>query len=146
MALAGARPAELLTLLDRLLGTTTPPAALTGAVCCLYRPATRTLEWARTDHPAPLLFRAGTGRRLLAPDAASQQAGETLRAGDLLLLHSTAPAPRHGGSGTADPFLALAPHLATARTAQEGLRTVVERCGGPGPADGAQVLVARVAT
>ncbi|MFF5256115.1 SpoIIE family protein phosphatase [Streptomyces leeuwenhoekii] len=146
MALAGARPAELLTLLDRLLGTTAPPAALTGAVCCLYRPATRTLEWARTDHPAPLLFRAGTGRRLLAPDAASQQAGETLRAGDLLLLHSTAPAPRHRGSGTADPFLALAPHLATARTAQEGLRTVVERCGGPGPADGAQVLVARVTT
>ncbi|MEV5885833.1 SpoIIE family protein phosphatase [Streptomyces sp. NPDC052020] len=144
MALAGAPPAELLTLLDRLLGAAAPPAALTGAVCCRYRPETRTLEWARTGHLAPLLFRAGTGRRLLAPTTASRQAGETLQAGDVLLLHTAGPGPRHGGGAAADPLLALAPHLATARTAQEGLRTVVDRYGGLGPTVGAHLLVARV--
>ncbi|NEY35495.1 SpoIIE family protein phosphatase [Streptomyces sp. PRKS01-65] len=144
MALAGARPAELLPLLDRLLAATVPPAALTGAVCCRYRPATRTLEWARTGLCAPLLFRAGTGRALHVPDAAPRQASATLRAGDLLLLRTAAPAPRHDGGATADPLLALAPHLATARTAQDALRTVMERYDGPRPANGAQMLVARV--
>ncbi|MEU0744396.1 SpoIIE family protein phosphatase [Streptomyces sp. NPDC006134] len=143
MTLAGTGPARLLALLGELLDTAAPPAALTGAVCCHYRPGTRTLAWARTGHPAPLLFRAGTGRRLIAPGTAPGQAEETLEAGDVLVLHTGGPGPRDG-TGAAGPLLALAPRLTAARTAEDALRTVVAECGGPGHEDGACLLVARV--
>ncbi|MFG2573849.1 PP2C family protein-serine/threonine phosphatase [Streptomyces sp. NPDC048481] len=145
MAMAGTEPGQLLSWLNQLLDATVQPA-LAGALCCHYRPDTRTLTWAQAGHPAPLLFRAGTGRRLDAPQgvllgAASRsvygQAEETLEEGDVLLLHTE--------SLSADRLLGLAPRLDGARTAQDCVRTVVEECGETGRDHDACVLVARVA-
>ncbi|MFJ3249440.1 PP2C family protein-serine/threonine phosphatase [Streptomyces sp. NPDC086782] len=164
MAMAGARPEQLMTWLDRLLGATGQPSA-GSAVCCRYRPATRTLTWAQAGHPAPLLFRGGTGRMLDAPDgvrlgtasgASYGQAEETLEPGDLLLLHTETLAPRcgppradtagrEGGTATAaHRLLGLAPRFTAARGAQECVRTVVEEFAGTGREDDACVLITRV--
>ncbi|MER6558056.1 SpoIIE family protein phosphatase [Streptomyces sp. NPDC001027] len=145
MAMAGAQPDRLLCWLNQLLDATARPV-LGSAVCCRYRPRTRTLMWARAGHPAPLLFRDGTGRRLRAPQGsllgtaprtAYEQAEETLREGDLILLHTDGLAP-------ADRLLALAPRLHGARSAQECVEAAVQECGAAERTDDACVLVARV--
>ncbi|MFI2205783.1 PP2C family protein-serine/threonine phosphatase [Streptomyces sp. NPDC020192] len=152
MALAGTRPGELLGMLNRLLDATVQPA-LGSAVCCRYRPETRTLLWAQAGHPAPLLYRDGTGRVLTAPDgvllgatsgAVYGQAEETLQPGDLLLLHTDGLVPGRITTAAVDRLLDLAPRFGTARTAQDCVRTVVEEFGGAGREDEACVLVARV--
>jgi serine phosphatase RsbU (regulator of sigma subunit) len=152
MALAGSRPGELLGMLNQLLDATVQPA-LGSAVCCRYRPETRTLVWAQAGHPAPLLYRDGTGRMLNAPDgvllgatsgAVYGQAEETLRPGDLLLLHTDGLVPGHSPSSAVDRLLDLAPRFGAARTAQDCVRTLVEEFDGAGREDDACVLVARV--
>jgi hypothetical protein len=160
MATAGTAPGRLMTWLNRLLDTTLQPA-LGSAVCCRYRPDTRTLQWARAGHPAPLLFRAGTGRVLGAPPGTPHgvppgvplgatpggtygQAEETLEAGDVLLLHTDGLLPRHGDTAGVRPLLNLAPRLDAARSALDCLRAVVEECGGTAHLRGACVLVARI--
>ncbi|GGU56792.1 PAS domain-containing protein [Streptomyces daghestanicus] len=127
LALAGLAPGTLLDRLARQPGATGRPA-LDTAVCCLYRAADRTLRWACAGHPAPLLFRGGTGR-LLGP-----RAEEPLEAGDLLVLH-TSPAPP-------DRLLALAPRLAAAESAGEASRVVARESAGHG--NEVCVLTARV--
>jgi hypothetical protein len=96
MAVAGTEPGQLMAWLNQLLDASVQPA-LGSAVCCRYRPESRTLTWAQAGHPAPLLFRNGTGRMLSPPDgvllgatsgAVYGQAEETLEPGDLLLLHT----------------------------------------------------------
>lgn len=152
MAMAGTEPGQLLSLLNQLLDATVQPA-LGSAVCCRYRPETRTLTWAQAGHPAPLLFRDGTGRRLRAPDgvllgatsgASYEQVEETLEAGDLLLLHTDGLVPGHAGTEDVNPLLDLVPRFAEARTAQDCVRMVVEEFGEAERADDACVLVARV--
>ncbi|MDT0463775.1 PP2C family protein-serine/threonine phosphatase [Streptomyces gibsoniae] len=152
MAVAGAEPGPLMGWLNQLLDASVQPA-LGSAVCCRYRPATRTLSWAQAGHPAPLLYRGGTGCVLAAPDgvllgatssAAYGQAEVTLRAGDLLLLHTDGLVPRHGGTTAVQRLLDLAPRLGGARTAQDCVRTVVEEFGESERADDACLLVARV--
>jgi PAS domain-containing protein len=152
MAMAGTQPAQLMSWLNQLLDAGAQPA-LAGAVCCRYRPETRTLTWAQAGHPAPLLFRDGTGRPLGAPDgvllgatsgAAYGQAEETLEQGDLLLLHTDGLVPRDGEPADTAPLLDLAPRFEAARTAQECLRVVVEEFGTSDREDDACVLVARV--
>ncbi|WP_416981110.1 PP2C family protein-serine/threonine phosphatase [Streptomyces sp. T028] len=148
MGMAGAGPAQLMSWLNQLLDATVQPA-LAGALCCRYRPEPRTLTWAQAGHPAPLLFRDGTGRRLDTPDgvllgattgALYGQAETTLETGDLLLLHTTGLVP---GDST-HRLLDLAPRFHEARTAQDCMRTVVEEFGETGREDDACVLVARV--
>ncbi|MFD5910979.1 PP2C family protein-serine/threonine phosphatase [Streptomyces massasporeus] len=152
MAMAGAQPGQLMAWLNQLLDATVQPA-LGSAVCCRYRPATRTLVWAQAGHPAPLLFRDGTGRTLNAPDgvllgatsgALYGQAEETLQVGDLLLLHTDGLVPGHTGSAAANLLLGLAPRLAGNHTAEDCVRTVVEEFGESEREDNACVLVARV--
>ncbi|MFJ4720170.1 PP2C family protein-serine/threonine phosphatase [Streptomyces luteogriseus] len=152
MAMAGAQPGQLMAWLNQLLDATVQPA-LGSAVCCRYRPATRTLAWAQAGHPAPLLFRDGTGRALNAPDgvllgatsgAAYGQAEETLQVGDLLLLHTDGLVPGHTGSAAANLLLGLAPRLTGNRTAEDCVRTVAEEFGESDREDNACVLVARV--
>ncbi|PIM67093.1 phosphatase [Streptomyces sp. JV178] len=150
MAMAGTEPGQLMACLNQLLDATGQPA-LGSAVCCRYRPATRTLVWAQAGHPAPLLFRDGTGRVLPTPDgvllgatsgAVYGQAEVTLRPGDLLLLHTDGLVP--GGTAAVQRLLDLAPRFAGARTARDGVRAVVEEFGEGEREDDACVLVARV--
>ncbi|MFI1837163.1 PP2C family protein-serine/threonine phosphatase [Streptomyces olivaceoviridis] len=154
MAMAGTEPGQLLTLLNQLLDTTVQPA-LGSAVCCRYRPETRTLVWAQAGHPAPLLYRDGTGRVLNTPDgvllgassgAVYGQSVVTLRPGDLLLLHTDGLLSGRSGTAAADRLLGLAPRFGAARTAQDCVRTVVEEFGGAGREDDACVLVVKVTT
>lgn len=152
MAVAGTRPGQLMSWLNRLVDASVQPV-LGSAVCCRYRPETRTLAWAQAGHPAPLLFRNGTGRVLptpdgallgAAPDAAYGQAEETLADGDLLLLHTDGLVPRCHGAAAVQRLLDLAPRFHAARTAQDCVRTVVEEFGAAGREDDACVLVAKV--
>ncbi|EMF57884.1 MULTISPECIES: SpoIIE family protein phosphatase [Streptomyces] len=154
MAMAGTEPGRLMACLNQLLDSTVQPA-LGSAVCCRYRPQTRTLVWAQAGHPAPLLFRDGTGQVLTAPDgvllgatsgAVYGQAEVTLEQGDLLLLHTDGLVPRRDGEAAAQRLLDLAPRFGGARTAQECVRTVVEEFGEAERADDACVLVARVSS
>ncbi|GAA3291073.1 hypothetical protein GCM10020295_06960 [Streptomyces cinereospinus] len=152
MAMTGTRPGRLLSWLNRLLDTTVQPA-LGSAVCCRYRPETRTLVWAQAGHPAPLLFRNGTGRGLQAPHgvllgattgAEYGEAEESLQEGDLVLLHTDGLVPGDSGAAAVRRLTDLAPRLAGTHTAQECVRTIVEEFGETERADDACVLVARV--
>ncbi|GAB2727742.1 PP2C family protein-serine/threonine phosphatase [Streptomyces bullii] len=154
MAMAGTQPGALLALLNQLVDATAEPA-LGSAVCCRYRPGTRTLVWAQAGHPAPLLFRDGTGRVLDAPDgvllgattgAAYGQAEETLRVGDLLLLRTDGLVPGHGGTQATDLLLDMAARFAEGRTAQDCVRMIAQEFGETERADDACLLVARVAS
>ncbi|MEW2295567.1 SpoIIE family protein phosphatase [Streptomyces sp. NPDC006743] len=148
----GPGPALLLSRLPQLPGTAGRTGPV-GAVCCRYRPAGRTLTWARTGLPAPLLFRDGRGRTLDTPDrvlpgaapaTGHGQAEETLRAGDLLLLHCGALGPGRDTTAAVTRLLDLAPRFASARSARDGVRTVLEEFGAAQREDDAGVLVARV--
>ncbi|MCX4616235.1 SpoIIE family protein phosphatase [Streptomyces sp. RLB3-17] len=152
MAVAGTRPGQLMSWLNQLLDASVQPS-LGSAVCCRYRPETRTLTWAQAGHPAPLLFRNGTGRMLAAPDgvllgatsgAVYGQAEETLEDGDLLLLHTDGLVPGHYGEQAVQRLLDLAPRFRGARTAQDCVRTVVEEFGESEREDDACVLIARI--
>jgi serine phosphatase RsbU (regulator of sigma subunit) len=139
--------------LDQLLDTSAQPT-LGSALCCRYRPEDRTLVWAQAGHPAPLLFRNGTGRVLDPPEgvllgatcgARYAQTTEQLAPGDLLVLHTEGLVPRHAtdvAAGT-QRLLAMGPRFADARTAQDCVRTVVEELGTPEREDDACVLIAR---
>jgi serine phosphatase RsbU (regulator of sigma subunit)/PAS domain-containing protein len=158
LALAGIRPGALLGHLNQLMEAAAQPA-LGSALCCHYDPATRTLTWAQAGHPAPLLFRDGTGRALHRPEgvllgatasgAAYEEARVPLLPGDLLLLHTDGltrgeAAVGADAPGVAERLLALAPRMARARDARDCVRMVVEETGGPERADDACVVAARV--
>ncbi|GAA2473010.1 PP2C family protein-serine/threonine phosphatase [Streptomyces longisporus] len=154
MAMAGTEPGQLMSWLNQLLDATVQPA-LGTAVCCRYRPETRTLTWAQAAHPAPLLFRNGTGRRLHAPNgvllgassqASYQQAEETLEPGDLLLLHTDGlvPGRRSKETVSGEQLLDLAPRFGEAATAQDCVRMVVEEYGEADRENDACLLVAKV--
>ncbi|WP_405987200.1 PP2C family protein-serine/threonine phosphatase [Streptomyces sp. NBC_00872] len=153
MAVAGIEPGALLGHLNQLLDTSERPA-LGSVLCSRYNPRTRTFAWAQAGHPAPLLFRDGTGRVLTPPDgvllgatsgAAYEQADIRLRPGDLLVLYTDGLTRDGDTTGTdRDRLLALAPRLAGTRTAQECARAVVEELGTSERTDDACVMAARV--
>ncbi|WP_046495568.1 PP2C family protein-serine/threonine phosphatase [Streptomyces odonnellii] len=153
MAVAGIEPGALLGHLNQLVDASEQPA-LGSVLCSRYRPATRTFSWAQAGHPAPLLFRGGTGRVLTPPDgvllgavpgAAYEQADVRLLPGDLLVLHTDGLTRADDSPGAErDRLLALAPRLAGTRSAQECAGAVVEEFGGAERADDACVMVARV--
>ncbi|MER5301139.1 SpoIIE family protein phosphatase [Streptomyces lasiicapitis] len=152
MAVTGTRPGRLMGWLNQLLDASVQPA-LGSAVCCLYDAADRTLTWAQAGHPAPLLFRDGTGRALTPPDgvllgatsgASYEQAEEQLRPGDLLLLHTDGLVPRRSREAATNRLLALAPRFAEAKAAQDCVRIAVEEFGVAPREDDACLLVARV--
>lgn len=160
MAVAGVEPAPLMGWLNELLDSAAQPA-LGSAVCCRYDSRTRTLVWSQAGHPAPLLFRNGTGRVLRRPEgvllgatsgAGYGQAEEQLAPGDVLVLHTDGLSPRQAdlddpsavGSPAAQRLLSMAPRLSSARTAQECVRIVVEEFGDAEREDDACVLIARI--
>jgi PAS domain S-box-containing protein len=153
MAMTGTRPGRLLDLLNQLL--TTDRTAPCSAVCCRYRPADRTLEWAQAGHPVPLLYRDGTGRVLAAPEgvllgtapsAAYGQAETALEPGDLLLLRTNDLVRGQSGADAVDRLLDLAPRFAAATTAEDCVRVVVEEFGADEREDSASVLIARLSS
>lgn len=97
MAMSGTQPGQLMSWLNQLLDATVQPA-LGSAVCCRYRPETRTLTWAQAGHPAPLLFRNGTGRSLAGAGrrAARGDHWGHLRAGRGNARGRRRAAPAHG--------------------------------------------------
>ncbi|ASQ99070.1 SpoIIE family protein phosphatase [Streptomyces sp. 11-1-2] len=150
MAVAGIEPGPLMGRLNQLLAVSSQPA-LVGAACGQYDPRTRTLVWAQAGHPAPLLFRDGTGRPLRSPDgvllgattgAAYTQSEERLEPGDLLVLYTGRLA--RDAEGATERLLALAPRLTAAHGAQECVRTVAETFGDEPRGNDACVLIARV--
>ncbi|MEW1613043.1 MULTISPECIES: SpoIIE family protein phosphatase [unclassified Streptomyces] len=156
MAIAGIEPGALMGHLDHLLETSIQPA-LGSALCCRFDPATGVLSWAQAGHPAPLLFRDGTGRQLpsldgvllgaasqVAYDVAYEQDEVPLLPGDVLVLHTDGLTRRSDRGAGPETLLALASRFAQARTAQECVRGVVEEFGGAEQLDAACVLVARV--
>lgn len=152
MAVAGIEPGALMGHLNQVLETSIQPA-LGSALCCRFDPGTSVLSWAQAGHPAPVLFRGGTGRLLpppdgillgAAPQAVFEQDEVRLFPGDVLVLH-TDGLTRLGDRGAGpEALLALAPRFAESRTAQECVRGVVEEFGGTERLDDACVLVARI--
>ncbi|MFI5918249.1 PP2C family protein-serine/threonine phosphatase [Streptomyces anulatus] len=152
MAVAGIEPGALMGHLNQVLETSMQPA-LGSALCCRFDPDTSILSWAQAGHPAPLLFRRGSGRPLPPPDgmllgAASnvvfEQDEVRLYPGDVLVLHTDGLTRRGDRGAGPEALLALAPRFADARTAQECVRSVVEEFGGTERLDDACVLVARI--
>ncbi|MEU7256905.1 SpoIIE family protein phosphatase [Streptomyces rimosus] len=157
MAVSGQEPGPLMGYLNQLLDSSAQPA-LGSAVCCRFDPATRQLVWAQAGHPAPLLFRDGTGSPLSPPEgvllgattgAHYTQRCEQLAPGDLLVLHTDGLVPRrsHGPLAShegSERLLSLAPRFATARNAQDCVRIIAEEFGGAEREDDACVLIARV--
>ncbi|MFJ4906471.1 PP2C family protein-serine/threonine phosphatase [Streptomyces sp. NPDC093249] len=155
MAVAGIRPAALMGHLNQLLESSAQPA-LGSAMCCRYDPVTHALTWAQAGHPAPLLFRDGTGHVLRRPEGVLLGAttgavyGETetrLLPGDVLVLHTDGL--NRGGGATDDDtgarrLLALGDRLVAARDAQEALRAVVGEFGEEQREDDACAMVVRV--
>ncbi|MER6095816.1 SpoIIE family protein phosphatase [Streptomyces sp. NPDC001728] len=154
MAVAGIRPAALMGHLNQLLETAAQPA-LGSAMCCRYDPVAQTLAWSQSGHPAPLLFRDGTGHVLRRPEgvllgattgAVYGEAETRLLPGDVLVLHTDGLTR---GRATDDDtgarrLLALGHRLADARDAQDGVRAVVEEFGEEEREDDACVMVVRV--
>ncbi|MFE6813057.1 PP2C family protein-serine/threonine phosphatase [Streptomyces sp. NPDC057677] len=154
MAVAGIRPAALMGHLNQLLETSVQPA-LGSAMCCRYDPVAQTLTWAQAGHPAPLLFREGTGHVLRRPEgvllgattgAVYGEAETRLIPGDLLVLHTDGLTR---GSGADDDtgtrrLLALGRRLIGARDSQDGVRAIVEEFGEEQREDDACVMVVRV--
>ncbi|MEV8391537.1 MULTISPECIES: SpoIIE family protein phosphatase [unclassified Streptomyces] len=144
MAVAGIAPGALLGHLNQLLETSEQPA-LGSALCSRYAPETGTFSWAQAGHPAPLLFRDGTGHALTPPDgvllgatsgAAYEQAEIQLRPGDLLVLH-TDELPR-------DRVVELAPRIAGTRSARECAQLIVEESDRAERTDAACLMVIRI--
>ncbi|MBW1596275.1 PP2C family protein-serine/threonine phosphatase [Streptomyces sp. JJ38] len=157
MALAGVGPGALMGHLNHLLDSAAQPA-LGSAVCCRYTPDAAALTWAQAGSPAPVLYRAGRGRRLDPPEgvllgattgAVYEERTERLEPGDVLLLHTeglaphtSAPSEDEGERG--ERIVGLGGRLAAAGTAQACLRTVVDAFGETGREDDACALVAKV--
>ncbi|MFE9851490.1 PP2C family protein-serine/threonine phosphatase [Streptomyces sp. NPDC005576] len=152
MAVAGIEPRALLTHLNQLVQTSAQPA-LGSALCGFFDPSAGLLTWAQAGHPAPLLFRDGTGAPLVPPEGVLLGAApgvtygqETARLlpGDVLLLRADGLAPATGLGAAPDELLGLAARLSGSRTAAECVRTVAEELGGAERPAGGCVLVARV--
>ncbi|MCX4967635.1 SpoIIE family protein phosphatase [Streptomyces sp. NBC_00654] len=152
MAVAGIDPGALMGHLNQVLESSMQPS-LGSALCCRFDRTTGILSWAQAGHPAPLLFRGGTGRPLPPPDgvllgAASgvtyEQEEVRLLPGDVLVLHTDGLTRRGDRSAGPEALLGLAPRFARTRTAQECVRTVVEEFGGTERPDDACVLIARI--
>jgi serine phosphatase RsbU (regulator of sigma subunit)/PAS domain-containing protein len=106
LAITGAGPAELLRMLNGVMCDLT--SGVVGTVVCgLYNPETSVLRWARAGHLPPVLVRGRTACQLplpagvllgMDPDAGYEEATQSLRPGDTLLLFTDGLIERRGES------------------------------------------------
>ena len=106
LAITGAGPAELIRMLNGVMCDLTQGVVGT-VVCGLYNPGTHVLRWARAGHLPPVLIRDGTAAELplpsgvllgMDPDAGYEEATQSLRPGDTLLLFTDGLIERRGES------------------------------------------------
>jgi serine phosphatase RsbU (regulator of sigma subunit) len=106
LALTGAGPGQLLSWLNSVAYHLTDNVTAT-VVCGLYKPATRTLTWARAGHLPPVLVRGDVARLLPAPsgvllgalaDTTYDETSTPLKPGDGLLLFTDGLIERRGSS------------------------------------------------
>jgi PAS domain-containing protein len=124
LAITGTGPAELLHMLNGVMCHFT--SGVVGTVVCgLYNPATRVLRWARAGHLPPVLVREGEACELplpagvllgMDPDARYEEATQSLRPGDTLLLFTDGLIERRGESivDVLEEFVATVAPLAAA--------------------------------
>jgi serine phosphatase RsbU (regulator of sigma subunit) len=106
LAITGAGPAELIRMLNGVMCDLT--SGVVGTVVCgLYNPDTHVLRWARAGHLPPVLIRGGTAAELplpggvllgMDPDATYEEATQSLRPGDTLLLFTDGLIEQRGES------------------------------------------------
>ncbi len=106
LAITAAGPAELIRMLNGVMCDLT--SGVVGTVVCgLYNPDTHVLRWARAGHLPPVLVRDGTAAELplpggvllgMDPDASYEEATQSLRPGDTLLLFTDGLIERRGDS------------------------------------------------
>ncbi len=106
LAITGAGPAELIRMLNGVMCDLT--SGVVGTVVCgLYHPGTHVLRWARAGHLPPVLVRDGTAAELplpggvllgMDPDASYEEATQSLRPGDTVLLFTDGLIERRGDS------------------------------------------------
>jgi serine phosphatase RsbU (regulator of sigma subunit) len=106
LAITGAGPAELIRMLNGVMCDLT--SGVVGTVVCgLYHPDTHVLRWARAGHLPPVLVRDGAAAELplpggvllgMDPEAAYEEATQSLRPGDTLLLFTDGLIERRGDS------------------------------------------------
>ena len=106
LAITGAGPAELIRMLNGVMCDLT--SGVVGTVVCgLYNPDTHVLRWARAGHLPPVLVRGGTAAELplpggvllgMDPDAGYEEATQSLRPGDTLLLFTDGLIEQRGES------------------------------------------------
>jgi len=106
LAITGAGPAELLRMLNGVMCNLTS-GVIGTVVCGLYNPETHVLRWARAGHLPPVLVRGETAAELplpggvllgMDPDAEYEEATQSLRPGDTLLLFTDGLIERRGES------------------------------------------------
>jgi serine phosphatase RsbU (regulator of sigma subunit) len=106
LAITGAGPAELLGMLNGVMCHLTS-GVIGTVVCGRYNPDTRMLRWARAGHLPPVLVRGGTASELplpggvllgMDPDASYEEATQSLRPGDTLLLFTDGLIEQRGES------------------------------------------------
>ena len=106
LAITGAGPAGLIRMLNGVMCDLT--SGVVGTVVCgLYNPDTHVLRWARAGHLPPVLVRDGTAAELplpggvllgMDPDASYEEATQSLRPGDTMLLFTDGLIERRGDS------------------------------------------------
>jgi serine phosphatase RsbU (regulator of sigma subunit) len=144
-------PGTLLGHMNRLCGQ----LAITGtAVIAVYRPATRTLWWARAGHMAPLLARAGTSAELDRPaglllgadvDASYPVVAQQLEGDDLVLFYTDGLVERRATS--TDELLKRVQQALSAASAEPDEKTLIRLRGLlhlPSPDDDTCTLAVRV--
>jgi PAS domain-containing protein len=106
LAITGAGPAQLLRLLNGVMCELTS-GVIGTVVCGRYNPETHVLRWARAGHLPPVLVRGETASELplpggvllgMDPDASYEEATQSLRPGDTLLLFTDGLIERRGES------------------------------------------------
>lgn len=155
LAFARHDPAEILTVLNRLLCKLRPDVLATALVAC-YHPADRTLRWTHAGHPPMLLARGSHVERLLHPgvllgvfeDATYTCGTVRLRPDDLMVMFTDGLIEKRGSDlyeGLDLMSAALAEALRPiAPASQERLSAVMNAMVPANAADDTCVLVTQV--